>query len=107
MTTKTSLASASGAITDRHVYDSSGKFGPFKGQMIVAEQTFSLLQRVYLEKVNGVWQGAAFHFISGFGSGNIATLMIPDGVLYTGGSDRGWWRRLLFRPPDSIHRSAP
>ncbi len=71
-------------------YDSSGKFGPFKGQMFVAEQTFSLLQRVYLEKVGGVWQGAAFHFISGFGSGNIATLMTPDGVLYTGGSDRGW-----------------
>jgi len=71
-------------------YDSSGKFGPFKGQLFVGEQTFSLLQRVFLEKVNGVWQGAAFHFLSGFGSGNIATLMTPDGVLYTGGSDRGW-----------------
>lgn len=74
-------------------YDASGKFGPFKGQMIVAEQTYSLLQRVYLEKVNGVWQGAAFHFISGFGSGNIAMLMTADGVLYTGGSDRGWGAR--------------
>jgi hypothetical protein len=71
-------------------YDSSGKFGPFKGQMIVAEQTFSALQRVYLEKVNGVWQGAAFPFLSGFASGNIATLMTSEGVLYTGGSDRGW-----------------
>lgn len=71
-------------------YDLSGNFGPFRGQLFVGEQTFSLLQRVYLEKVNGVWQGAAFHFLSGFGSGNIATLMTPDGILYTGGSDRGW-----------------
>jgi glucose/arabinose dehydrogenase len=71
-------------------YDLSGKFGPFKGQLFVGEQTFSNVQRVFLEKVNGVYQGAAFHFISGFGSGNIAVLMTPDGVLYTGGSDRGW-----------------
>ncbi len=71
-------------------YDSTGKFGPFRGQMFVGEQTFSTLQRVFLEKVNGVWQGAAFAFLSGFGSGNIATLMTAEGVLYTGGSDRGW-----------------
>ena len=71
-------------------FDLSGKFGPFKGQLFVGEQTFSNVQRVFLEKVNGVYQGAVFHFLSGFGSGNIATLMTPDGVLYTGGSDRGW-----------------
>ena len=71
-------------------YDTTGNFGPFRGQLFVGEQTFSLLQRVYLEKVNGVWQGAAFHFLRGFGSGNIATLMTSDGVLFTGGSDRGW-----------------
>jgi hypothetical protein len=71
-------------------YDLTGKFGPFKGQLFVGEQTFSQVQRVFLEKVNGVMQGAAFHFLSGFGSGNIANLMTPDGVLYTGGSDRGW-----------------
>ena len=71
-------------------FDQSGKFGPCRGQMFVAEQSYSLLQRVFLEKVNGVWQGAAFHFLAGFGSGNIATLMTADGVLYTGGSDRGW-----------------
>ena len=71
-------------------YDTTGKFGPFRGQLFVGEQTYSLVQRVYLEKVNGVWQGAAFLFLGGFGSGNIATIMSPDGVLYTGGSDRGW-----------------
>ncbi len=71
-------------------FDLTGKFGPFKGQLFVGEQTFSNVQRVFLDKVNGVYQGAVFHFLSGFGSGNIATLMTPDGVLYTGGSDRGW-----------------
>jgi hypothetical protein len=72
------------------VYDTSGKFGPFKGQLFVGEQCYSQVQRVFIEEVNGVKQGAVFPFLNGFGSGNIAMLMSNDGVLYTGGSDRGW-----------------
>lgn len=69
------------------------KFGPFQGQLLVGEQTFSLIQRVFLEEVNGVWQGAAFPFINGFKSGNIAVRLAEDGTLFTGGSDRGWGAR--------------
>ena len=67
-----------------------GKFGPFKNQLFVAEQTKSRVLRVDMEKVNGVYQGAAFIFRDGFGSGNVAIRMAPDGTLFNGGTNRGW-----------------
>lgn len=69
---------------------SGGKFGPFAGQTFVGEQTFSMVHRVFLEKVSGVYQGAMFKFLEGFGSGNIGLLLTEDGTLFTGGSNRGW-----------------
>ena len=68
----------------------NGKFGPFKNQLFVAEQTKSRVLRVDMEKVNGVYQGAAFVFRDGFGSGNVAIRMAPDGSLFNGGTNRGW-----------------
>lgn len=68
----------------------SGKFGPFKNQLFVSEQTKSRVIRVDMEKVNGVYQGAAFVFRDGFGSGNVAIRMAPDGTLFNGGTNRGW-----------------
>ena len=67
--------SASGIACDR----SGGKFGPFAGQLFVADQTFSSVMRVYLEKVNGQYQGACFPFRKGFSSGNLALLASPQG----------------------------
>ena len=73
------------------VWDNSkGKFGPFAKQVFVGDQTFSNVQRVYLEEVNGVYQGAVFPFLSGFGSGNVALLMTEEGYLFVGGTNRGW-----------------
>ncbi|MDF1810717.1 MAG: hypothetical protein P1V20_00825 [Verrucomicrobiales bacterium] len=69
---------------------SRGKFGPFEGQTFVGEQTLSRVHRVYLEKVNGIYQGAMFPFLEGFQSGNIGLLLTKDGVMFTGGSNRGW-----------------
>jgi len=73
--------------------ETGGKFGPFTGQLFVGEQTYSEIQRVYLEEVNGVYQGAVFPFLTGFGSGNIGVRMSEDGQLFTGGSNRGWSAR--------------
>lgn len=67
-----------------------GKFGPFENQLFIAEQTKSCIQRIFLEKVNGVYQGACFPFRSGFGSGNVSIRFAPDGSLFTGGTNRGW-----------------
>ena len=72
---------------------SGGKFGPFAGQTFVGEQTHSKVHRVFLEKVNGIYQGAMFPFLEGFDSGNIGLLLTNDGVMYTSGSNRGWGAR--------------
>ena len=69
---------------------SNGKFGPFKSQLFVLDQNFSNVLRVHLEKVNGVYQGACFHFLKGFKSGNLVARMSPDGALFVGGTSRGW-----------------
>jgi len=81
--------SASGIATDA----SSGKFGPFPNQMFVGDQTHSTVMRVFLEKVNGVYQGALFPFREGFDSGSLSLEFAPDGSLFVGGTDRGWGAR--------------
>lgn len=70
--------------------DSGGKFGPFAGQMLIGEQTHSQVQRVCMQKVNGLYQGAVFHFLDGFGSGVVPMRMAADGTLFVGGTSRGW-----------------
>ncbi len=71
-----------------------GKFGPWQNQLYVAEQTHSEIQRVVLEQVNGVYQGAVFRFIQGFECGLISITLDPEtGTLFTGGSNRGWASR--------------
>ena len=76
--------------TDLVVCDAGGKFGPFDGQMFVAEFTDAKVSRVFLEKVDGEYQGAAFPFLSGFASGIVRLLFAPDGSLLDGMTSRGW-----------------
>ncbi len=73
---------------------SNGKFGPWQNQLYVAEQTHSQVQRVFLEKINGIYQGAVFHFLEGFEAGLIPLYLDQEkGILFTGGSNRGWASR--------------
>ncbi|MEX0726240.1 MAG: hypothetical protein WEB58_21180 [Planctomycetaceae bacterium] len=81
--------SASGIACD----ESDGKFGPFTHQMFVGDQTFSTVMRVYLEEINGVYQGACFPFREGFASGTLPLEMMPDGSMIVGGTNRGWGSR--------------
>lgn len=73
--------------------DTTGKFGPFKNQMFVGDQTFSTVMRCYLEKVNGRYQGACFNFRSGIGSGTLPLEFTLDGSMFVGGTNRGWGSR--------------
>jgi glucose/arabinose dehydrogenase len=73
--------------------DTTGKFGPFKDQLFVGDQTHSTVMRVALEQVNGHYQGACFMFRQGFGSGSLSLLMAPNGTLFVGGTNRGWGSR--------------
>lgn len=68
----------------------NGKFGPFAGQLFVADYTLSLVMRVDLEKVNGVYQGACFPFRQGFATGLVGGILTNDGQMFVGGSNRGW-----------------
>lgn len=81
--------SASGIACDL----SGGKFGPFEEQLYVGDQTHSTVMRVFLEKVNGRYQGALFPFMEGFDSGNLSLEFAEDGSLFVGGTDRGWGAR--------------
>jgi hypothetical protein len=68
----------------------AGKFGPFTGQMLLGDQTKSMIMRVALEKVNGRFQGACFPFRSGFQCGINRLAFAPDGSLFAGQTNRGW-----------------
>ena len=78
------------SLAEPAVDGTGGKFGPFAGQMYIADQTKANIMRVVLEKVNGEFQGACFPFRSGFQSGNNRLAFAPDGSLYVGQTDRGW-----------------
>ena len=78
--------SNSGMIEDL----SGGKFGPFAGQFYVGDQGQSKLIRVSLEKVAGVWQGAAYSFREGFDSGILRMAIGENATMFVGESARGW-----------------
>ncbi len=66
------------------------KFGPFEGQLLVADQGHSKIMRVFQEKINGVYQGACFPFREGFASGILRMEWGPDNSIYVGQTNRGW-----------------
>lgn len=65
-------------------------FGPFGGQILIGDQGMSLISRVFLEKVNGEYQGASFLFRTGFQSGVLRMAWAKDGSLFVGETNRGW-----------------
>lgn len=67
-----------------------GGFGPFKGQMFVGDQGHSKVMRVFLEKVNGEYQGACFPFREGFSSGVLRMRWGKDNAMFVGMTSRGW-----------------
>lgn len=72
---------------------SGGKFGPFDGQLFVADQHHASVMRVFLEKVEGHWQGACFRFREGFQCGIIRIAFGKDASLFAGMSNAGWGGR--------------
>lgn len=80
-----------GISTSDILYDTTGgKFGPFEGQQFIGDQGHSKIMRVYMEKVNGVYQGAAFPFVEGFSSGILRMIWGSDNSMFVGMTSRGW-----------------
>ena len=59
--------------------------GPYAGQMLHGEVTHGGIKRVFLEKINGNWQGCVFRFTQGLEAGINRLVFGPDGALYAGG----------------------
>jgi glucose/arabinose dehydrogenase len=70
--------------------ETGGRFGPFGGQLFVGEFVLSGVNRVFLEKVDGEYQGACFPFVSGLQSAVLGMAFLADGSLVVGQSNRGW-----------------
>ncbi|PLK45805.1 c-type cytochrome [Emticicia sp. TH156] len=70
--------------------ETAGGFGPFAGQLFVGDQGKSNISRVFIEKVNGEYQGASFMFREGFQSGILRMTWGKDGSLFVGETNRGW-----------------
>ncbi|WP_305785632.1 family 16 glycoside hydrolase [Symbioplanes lichenis] len=63
--------------------------GPYAGQMLFGDVTYGGIQRAYLEKVGGQYQGAVFRLTQGLEMGVLRLSQGPDGALYAGGLGAG------------------
>lgn len=78
------------SATDVLCDSTEGGFGPFEGQLFVGEFTMSQVNRVFLEKVDGEYQGACFPFVEGLQCAALRLAWGADGSLFIGESNRGW-----------------
>jgi glucose/arabinose dehydrogenase len=103
-----------GSVTQPLLDTTAGAFGPYAGQMLVAEWTYPRILRADLEIIDGQYQGAAFIFYEGNGlrAGNNRIAISPDGKsLYTAQTSRIWGtseglQRIVYtgKPPmDILH----
>ncbi len=78
------------SATDIQCDQTGGKFGPFAGQLFVGDFTMAQVNRVFLEKVDGEYQGACFPFVSGLQSAVVRMAWGKDGSMFVGETNRGW-----------------
>lgn len=78
------------SATDVVLDNTNGNFGPFAGQLFIGEFRLSEINRVFLEKVGGEYQGACFRFRSGFDSAVVRMDFNEEGQMFVGLTNRGW-----------------
>ncbi|MFZ9837761.1 MAG: DUF7133 domain-containing protein [Opitutaceae bacterium] len=78
--------STTGIVCDR----TGGAFGPFAGQLFVGDFTLAQVNRVFLEQVDGEYQGACFPFQEQLQSAVLQMAFLSDGSMIVGESNRGW-----------------
>jgi cytochrome c len=59
--------------------------GPYKGQMLHGDVTAGGIQRDFIQKINGEYQGCVFRFTQGLETGVNRLCFGKDGALYIGG----------------------
>ena len=73
--------------------------GPYKGQMLHGDVSYGGIQRDFIEKINGEYQGCVFRFTQGLEAGVNRMRWGPDGALYLGGVGMvgGWsWKEKQY-----------
>lgn len=65
--------------------------GVYQGQMIAGDNNFGTLQRYFLEKVGGEYQGCVFRFSGGLEAAGHRAIVGPDGAIYLGGLGTPQW----------------
>lgn len=78
------------STTDILADRTQGMFGPFHGQLFCGEFTMSFVSRVFLEKIEGEYQGACFRFRDGLDCAALRLEWGLNGSMYIGQSNRGW-----------------
>jgi hypothetical protein len=63
--------------------------GTYAGQLLFGDVTYGGIQRAYLEKVKGEYQGAVFRHAQGLEAGVNRISLGPDGAIYAGGLGAG------------------
>lgn len=81
------IAQSKSKVGDRK---SPPPFGPFQGQVFVGDQTLCTINRVTIEKIDGVYQGACYPFRQGLQCGVNRLAWGQDGSMFVGQTDRGW-----------------
>ena len=68
------------------------KDGPYNNQLVFGDVCYGGLQRTFMEKVNGNYQGCVFKFTQGLEGGTHRLAWGPDGALYVGmiGNPGNW-----------------
>lgn len=61
------------------------KDGPYAGQMMFGDVSHGGIKRVFLEKINGTYQGVVFRFTQGLEAGINRIRRGPNGAYYVGG----------------------
>ena len=85
----------------------------YEGQMVMGDMHYGGINRIYLEEVNGVWQGCAMMFTQGLEGGPNRICWGPDGSLYVGGiggvhHHTWWWNNPLDEPTyQGLERLVP
>jgi glucose/arabinose dehydrogenase len=79
------------SASDIELDATGGAFGPFENQLFVGDQYAATIMRVDLEHVGGAYQGVCFPFLKELDSGVNRLRFGPDGSLFVGMTNRGWW----------------
>jgi len=64
-------------------------FGRYAGQMLLGDAVSGGIRRIFLDKVNGEYQGTVFYFAGGFEAGPNRLIWGPDSNLYVGQCGQG------------------